>query len=114
MTCAKKPAQGMMDCKNALSETDGDIEAAVEWGRKKGLAQAAKKTGRVAAEGLVGVAVEANVGVVVEVNPWKPTSSPATMTSRRWCAARSRSRSTMRPTSTRRRRSVRTTRAAAR
>jgi elongation factor Ts len=64
----EKTGAGMMDCKNALSETDGDIEAAVDWLRKKGLAKAAKKSGRVAAEGLVGVAVEANIGVVVEVN----------------------------------------------
>ena len=64
----EKTGAGMMDCKTALSETDGDIEAAVDWLRKKGLAKAAKKSGRVAAEGLVGVAVEDNVGVVVEVN----------------------------------------------
>src|SRR5438552_4387111 len=63
-----KTGAGMMDCKNALSETEGDIEAAIDWLRKKGLAKAAKKSGRVAAEGLVGVAVEANLGVVVEVN----------------------------------------------
>src|SRR3974377_331975 len=61
-----KTGAGMMDCKNALSETGGDIEAAVDWLRKKGLAKAAKKSGRIAAEGLVGVAVEDNVGVVVE------------------------------------------------
>ena len=64
----EKTGAGMMDCKNALSETDGDIEAAVDWLRKKGLAKAAKKSGRVAAEGLVGAAVEDNVGVLVEVN----------------------------------------------
>ena len=64
----EKTGAGMMDCKNALSETDSDIEAAVDWLRKKGLAKAAKKSGRVAAEGLVGVAVEDNIGVVVEVN----------------------------------------------
>ena len=64
----EKTGAGMMDCKNALSETDGDIEAAIDWLRKKGLAKAAKKSGRVAVEGLVGVAVEDNVGVVVEVN----------------------------------------------
>ena len=50
----EKTGAGMMDCKNALSETDGDIEAAIDWLRKKGLAKAAKKSGRVAAEGLVG------------------------------------------------------------
>src|ERR1700734_2867745 len=64
----EKTGAGMMDCKNALSETQGEIEAAVDWLRKKGLAKAAKKIGRIAAEGLVGVAVEANFGVVVEVN----------------------------------------------
>ena len=64
----EKTGAGMMDCKNALSETNGDIEAAIDWLRKKGLAKAAKKSGRVAAEGLVGAAVEDNVGVLVEVN----------------------------------------------
>jgi|SRR5579862_978561 len=59
---------GMMDCKTALSETDGNLEAAVDWLRKKGLSKAAKKAGRVAAEGLVGVAVSANKGILVEVN----------------------------------------------
>jgi elongation factor Ts len=59
---------GMMDCKNALSENDGNMEAAVDWLRKKGLSKAAKKAGRVAAEGLIGLLVEANKGVVVEVN----------------------------------------------
>jgi elongation factor Ts len=64
----EKTGAGMMDCKNALTETKGDIEAAIDWLRKKGLAKAAKKSGRVAAEGLVGLVVEANLGVVVEVN----------------------------------------------
>jgi elongation factor Ts len=64
----EKTGAGMMDCKHALDETGGDIEAAIDWLRKKGLAKAAKKSGRVAAEGLVGVAVEANLGVVAEVN----------------------------------------------
>jgi elongation factor Ts len=59
---------GMMDCKSALAETKGDVEAAVDWLRKKGLAKAAKKAGRVAAEGLIGVMVEGAKGVVVEVN----------------------------------------------
>jgi elongation factor Ts len=59
---------GMMDCKAALNETGGDIEAAVDLLRKKGLAKAAKKAGRVAAEGLIAVAVGPNKGVVVEVN----------------------------------------------
>jgi elongation factor Ts len=64
----EKTGAGMMDCKNALGEVAGDIEAAVDWLRKKGLAKAAKKAGRVAAEGLVGLAVEGRRGVVVEVN----------------------------------------------
>ena len=64
----EKTGAGMMDCKNALGETQGDIEAAIDWLRKKGLAKAAKKSGRIAADGLVGVAVKANLGVVVEVN----------------------------------------------
>lgn len=59
---------GMMDCKKALEETGGDIEQAVDWLRKKGLSSAAKKAGRVAAEGLVGVASQGTSGVVVEVN----------------------------------------------
>jgi elongation factor Ts len=59
---------GMMDCKAALSENDGNLEAAVDWLRKKGLSKAAKKAGRVAAEGLIGIATAAAKGVVVEVN----------------------------------------------
>tara|TARA_B100001057_G_C22724429_1_gene901084 strand:+ start:215 stop:1090 length:876 start_codon:yes stop_codon:yes gene_type:complete len=59
---------GMMDAKKALTETGGDFEAAVDWLRTKGLAKAAKKSGRVAAEGLVAVAVNGATGVVVEVN----------------------------------------------
>jgi len=59
---------GMMDAKKALTETDGDMEAAIDWLRTKGLAKAAKKSGRVAAEGLVGVAVRAGRGVAVELN----------------------------------------------
>src|SRR3546814_19089551 len=58
----------MMDCKHALNETGGDMEAAIDWLRTKGLAAAAKKAGRTAAEGLVGVAVEGARGAVVEVN----------------------------------------------
>jgi elongation factor Ts len=64
----EKTGVGMMDCKAALNETKGDIEAAVDWLRKKGLAKAAKKAGRIAAEGLVGVVVDGKKGVVVEVN----------------------------------------------
>ncbi|MGB3312850.1 MAG: translation elongation factor Ts [Albidovulum sp.] len=59
---------GMMDAKKALTENNGDMEAAVDWLRTKGLAKAAKKSGRVAAEGLVGVAVAGGKGVAVEVN----------------------------------------------
>ena len=59
---------GMMDCKAALTETNGDITAAQDWLRKKGLSKAAKKAGRVAAEGLIGVQVQGTKGVVVEVN----------------------------------------------
>ncbi|MDU8912087.1 translation elongation factor Ts [Aestuariicoccus sp. MJ-SS9] len=59
---------GMMDAKKALVETDGDMDAAVDWLRTKGLAKAAKKSGRTAAEGLVAVAVEGGTGVAVEVN----------------------------------------------
>jgi elongation factor Ts len=63
-----KTGAGMMDCKNALNETAGDMEAAIDWLRKKGISKAAKKAGRAAAEGLVGVAVDAGTGVLVEVN----------------------------------------------
>jgi elongation factor Ts len=59
---------GMMDAKKALTETNGDMEAAIDWLRTKGLAKAAKKSGRTAAEGLIGVAVKDGVGVAVEVN----------------------------------------------
>ncbi len=59
---------GMMDCKAALSESGGNLDAAVDWLRKKGLSKAAKKAGRVAAEGLIGVAVTPTKGIVVEVN----------------------------------------------
>lgn len=59
---------GMMDAKKALTETDGDMEAAMDWLRTKGLAKAAKKSGRTAAEGLVAVAVKAGKGIAVEVN----------------------------------------------
>jgi len=64
----EKTGAGMMDCKKALAENDGDLEAAVDWLRTKGLAAAAKKAGRVAAEGLVGVHIEGNKGAVCEVN----------------------------------------------
>jgi len=64
----EKSGAGMMDCKAALKETDGDMEAAIDWLRTKGLAKAAKKAGRVAAEGLVGVVAEGTSGAAVEVN----------------------------------------------
>ena len=64
----EKTGAGMMDCKKALNETQGDLETAVDWLRKKGLAAAAKKSGRVAAEGLVAVATAGTKGAVVEVN----------------------------------------------
>jgi elongation factor Ts len=64
----EKTGAGMMDCKNALNQNHGDFEAAVDWLRKKGLAAAAKKSGRVAAEGLVGIAVSGTTGAIVEVN----------------------------------------------
>jgi elongation factor Ts len=64
----EKTGAGMMDCKQALTENGGDIDAAVDWLRKKGLSKAAKKAGRVAAEGLIGTVVSGTKGVVVEVN----------------------------------------------
>jgi elongation factor Ts len=64
----EKTGAGMMDCKSALGETAGDMEQAVDWLRKKGLAKVAKKAGRVAAEGLIGAVLADTKGVVVEVN----------------------------------------------
>jgi elongation factor Ts len=64
----ERTGAGMMDCKNALNETGGDMEAAVDLLRKKGLAKAANKAGRIAADGLIGFALTATKGVVVEVN----------------------------------------------
>ena len=64
----ERSGAGMMDCKKALTESGGDIESAIDWLRTKGLAAAAKKAGRTAAEGLVGVAVQGTKGAVVEVN----------------------------------------------
>jgi elongation factor Ts len=64
----EKTGAGMMDCKKALGETQGDLEKAVDWLRTKGLSAAAKKAGRVAAEGLVGVVVAGSKGAVIEVN----------------------------------------------
>jgi len=76
---------GMMDCKAALTENNGDIEASVDWLRKKGLSKAAKKAGRVAAEGLVAALIGERAGVVVEVNS-ETISSPATRISKPWRA----------------------------
>jgi elongation factor Ts len=67
-TLREKTGAGMMDCKRALNETAGDIEQSVDWLRKKGLAAAAKKAGRVAAEGLVGVQTAGRIGAVAEIN----------------------------------------------
>ena len=64
----ERTGAGMMDCKKALAETNGDMEAAIDWLRAKGLSAAAKKAGRTAAEGLVGVAVEGRRGALLEVN----------------------------------------------
>ncbi len=64
----EKTGAGMMDCKKALGETGGDLEAAIDWLRKKGLAQAAKKSGRIAAEGLIGIASVPAKAAMVEVN----------------------------------------------
>jgi elongation factor Ts len=64
----EKSGAGMMDCKKALAETNGDMDAAIDWLRTKGLAAAAKKSGRVAAEGLVAIAVDGTKGAVVELN----------------------------------------------
>ena len=63
-----KTGAGMMDCKTALTEVKGDIEAAIDWLRKKGLSKAAKKAGRIAAEGLIGINVAGKTGSLVEVN----------------------------------------------
>src|ERR1700742_4054229 len=64
----ERTGAGMMDCKAALQETNGNMEAAVDLLRKKGLAKAAKKAGRIAAEGLIGLALAPNKGALVEVN----------------------------------------------
>src|SRR5690349_464388 len=64
----ERTGAGMMDCKKALTENNGDMEAAIDWLRAKGLSAAAKKAGRTAAEGLVGAAIEGNRGALIEVN----------------------------------------------
>ena len=80
----EKTGAGMMDCKAALGETGGDLEGAVDWLRKKGLAKAAKKAGRVAADGLIGVAHQAAPRACSSRSIRKPISSPATTCSRAW------------------------------
>ena len=64
----EKTGAGMMDCKKALTECDGDIAKSIDWLREKGIAKAAKKNDRIAAEGLTRVGVEGNTGVIFEVN----------------------------------------------
>src|ERR1700722_13950627 len=64
----EKIGAGMMDCRKALLENGNDIEAAIDWLRKKGLSSAAKKSGRIAAEGLVAVSVEGTKGAIIELN----------------------------------------------
>jgi len=63
-----KSGAGMMDCKKALQETNGDIEEAIDWLRKQGLSAVAKKSGRIAAEGLIGITVKNNIGSIIEIN----------------------------------------------
>ncbi|NQV80215.1 MAG: translation elongation factor Ts, partial [Alphaproteobacteria bacterium] len=64
----ERTGAGMMDCKKALTESNGDVDAAVDWLRTKGLAAAAKKAGRVAAEGLIGVVTGPQSGAIIELN----------------------------------------------
>ena len=78
----EKTGAGMMDCKKALNEVAGDLEKAVDWLRTKGLSAAAKKAGRVAAEGLVGVAAERHRAAPSSRSMPRPTSSAATSSSR--------------------------------
>ena len=78
----EKTGAGMMDCKKALGEVQGDLEKAVDWLRTKGLSAAAKKAGRVAAEGLVGVIASGTRGAMRSKSTPKPTSSVATTYSR--------------------------------
>ena len=90
----EKTGAGMMDCKKALTETSGDMEAAVDWLRKKGLAAAAKKSGRVAAEGLVGVASAPGRAAMVEVNAetdFVARNDSSKASSRRWPVSHCRS-----------------------
>jgi len=64
----ERTGAGMIDCKNALAQSDNDIEKAIEWLREKGITKAAKKSGRVAAEGLIGISVDGNSSAIVEIN----------------------------------------------
>ena len=64
----EKTGVGMMDCKKALNENNGDVDAAIDWLRAKGLSKAAKKSDRIAAEGLVGVIAEGRQGAIAEIN----------------------------------------------
>ena len=64
----EKSGAGMMDCKKALTENNGQMEKAIDWLRKKGLASVSKKSGRVAAEGLVGITIKNNSGIILEIN----------------------------------------------
>ena len=63
-----KTGAGILDCKSALNENDGDINQSIDWLRKKGLSVAAKKSGRVAAEGLIGVHISENIACMIEIN----------------------------------------------
>ena len=78
-----KTGAGMLDCKAALEENAGHVESAVDWLRKKGLAKAAKKAGRIAADGLIGVALTSGRACWSRSTP-RPTSCRATITSRAW------------------------------
>ena len=75
---------GMMDCKQALTENDGDMQAAIDWLRKKGLSKAAKKAGRVAAEGLIGAVTVRPARASSSRSIPRPTSLRATSSSRAW------------------------------
>ena len=67
-TLREKTGAGMMDCKKALSETDGTIESAIEWLRKNGINTAQKKSSRSATDGLINVSIDGNSGVIIEIN----------------------------------------------
>ena len=81
-----KTGAGMMDCKAALQENDGDIEASIDWLRTKGIAKADKKASRIAAEGLVGVISTGASAAIWLKSILKPILSPAMMIFRKWCA----------------------------